>query len=303
MAGFMDMILDGKYVPINEIPAQVVLQPGFLQAYKTATRDIPGPYRPKLEIITLIGPPGCGKSFACSTAFPNAGKWLQGNSGHWFLNATSKVMIFEEFAGQIPLQQMLKYLDPYPLALEVKGGTEPANYELVIITSNVIPTYWYTSADEIKNYQTDPTATNTAKVRRLGALEALWDRIGWKSLSRTSGTVYNWELDELMPKKDQIESIRPQIMEILTAAKNKHFPEIEQPMLESDAPKETSEQSLTCPPMEHEYESLPSEDSDVTPPDSQPFDPSMSVPSDHESDEDEFENIIQALEKTPQSPK
>ena len=35
-------------------------------------------------------------------------------------------MVFEEFAGQIPLQKMLKLLDPYPMALEVKGGMRPA---------------------------------------------------------------------------------------------------------------------------------------------------------------------------------
>ena len=30
---------------------------------------------------------------------------------------------------------MLKYLDPYPMALEVKGGMRPAMYETVIITA------------------------------------------------------------------------------------------------------------------------------------------------------------------------
>ena len=45
-----------------------------------------------------------------------------GNNGVWFQNPLSDVMVFEEFCGQIMLQRMLQFLDPYPLALEVKGA-------------------------------------------------------------------------------------------------------------------------------------------------------------------------------------
>ena len=57
-------------------------------------------------------------------------------------------MVFEEFAGQIQLQKMLKFLDPYPMALEVKGGMRPAMYETVIITSNTRPDGWYRDEQE-----------------------------------------------------------------------------------------------------------------------------------------------------------
>ena len=93
-----------------------------------------------------------------------------GNGGTWFANPTSKVMVFEEFAGQIQLQKMLKYLDPYPMALEVKGGMRPAMYETVIITSNTRPDGWY------RNEEQDG--------KRTDSLLALWDRLD----SRTATT-------------------------------------------------------------------------------------------------------------------
>ena len=78
----------------------------------------------------------------------------------------------------ISLQKMLKYLDPYPMALEVKGGMRPAMYETVIITSNTRPDGWY------RNEEQDG--------KRTDSLLALWDRLGFKNgnntICRTCGT-------------------------------------------------------------------------------------------------------------------
>ena len=161
-----------------EIDAQVLARPGFLAAYNILTADMLGPYRPKLKIITMVGPAGTGKSFAINTLHPDAGRAIMGNGGVWHANPCSKVMVFEEFSGQIPLQKMLKYLDPYPLALEVKGGMRPAMYEIVIITSNTRPDGWYKNEEE--------------GGKRTDALLALWDRLGFKNgnntICRTCGT-------------------------------------------------------------------------------------------------------------------
>lgn len=218
----LDRLNKGEFIPWREIPVDIQMKTGFLMAYNKATRDMVGPERPDLKIITIIGPPGCGKSYAISKLFPGAGRWIKGNNGHWFCNCKSEVMVFEEFSGQIELQSMLKYLDPYPLALEVKGGTEPAMYRLVIITSNTPIDAWYTTADEYRDRQGDPTAVTTAKRRRIDALGALWDRLGYKPLSRDSGTFYEYTIDESMgiPIMQQITAIRNQIMHILQEAKD-----------------------------------------------------------------------------------
>lgn len=160
---------EGGFKRPHDVPSDVLMRPGFLTAFKTLTTDCLGPYRPDLKIITMVGPPGSGKSFALYKHFPDAGRCLMGNSGIWFQNATSEAMAFEEFCGQIQLQRMLTLLDKFPLALEVKGDTRPAMYKWVIITSNTRPDGWY-KGDE---------AGQPGK--RTDALLALWDRIGFSN--------------------------------------------------------------------------------------------------------------------------
>lgn len=149
-----------------EIPSMTLMQCGFIPAMKELTADILGPYRPEIKIITLVGPPGTGKSYCIQQFFPEHGRCIVGNNGVWFQQPLSDVMVFEEFAGQIQLQRMLQYLDPYPLALEIKGGMRPAMYKTVVITSNTSPQFWYKPGDDA-----DP--------KRLDAIHALWDRIGY----------------------------------------------------------------------------------------------------------------------------
>lgn len=213
--------LDFEYIPLSDIPPDVLMSPGFLSSYGKKTKDIVGPMRGNLKIVTLVGPPGCGKSYAIAKLFPKAGRVMYGNNGTWFANARSRTMVFEEFMGQIQLQNMLKYLDPYPMNLEVKGGVEPAFYDLVIITSNTDPKDWYTTADEFKDKPGDPTAATTAKKRRTDALAALWDRIGYRPLSRDAGDLRVYTIDENIgvPLLDQIKQIREEIMEYLKLVK------------------------------------------------------------------------------------
>ena len=139
--------LKKKFKPAAEINSQVLARPGFLAAYNALTADMLGVYRPNLKIVTMVGPPEQAKLRNQHT-LPKAGRAIIGNGGTWFANPTSTVMVFEEFAGQIPLQKMLKLLDPYPMALEVKGGMRPAMYTLAIITSNTRPDGWYRNEEQ-----------------------------------------------------------------------------------------------------------------------------------------------------------
>lgn len=156
-----------------EIPSMTLMQCGFIPAMKELTADILGPYRPKLQIITLIGPPGSGKSYCIQKFFPQHGRCIVGNNGVWFQQPLADVMVFEEFCGQIQLQRMLQYLDPYPLALEIKGGMRPAMYTTVVITSNTPPCGWY------KNPKDPNGAMDAFAQKRDDALYALYDRIGY----------------------------------------------------------------------------------------------------------------------------
>lgn len=158
----LDLIKQGYKRP-EEIPSMTLLQCGFIPAMKELQADVLGPYRPNIKILTMVGPPGTGKSYAIQKWFPEHGRCIYGNNGVWFQNATKPVMVFEEFCGQIRLQQMLQLLDPYPLALEVKGGMRPAMFETVIITSNTPPNGWYTAESE----------------KKMDSVRALYDRLGY----------------------------------------------------------------------------------------------------------------------------
>lgn len=189
--------MKSEYVPIADIDEAVITQPGFISVYKALSANWKGPYRPNLKIVTLIGPPGCGKSFAVNKWFPNAGSCVYGNSGPWFQQPWSRVMIFEEFMGQIPLQTMLTLLDPYPNSLEIKGGHHPAMYDLVIITSNTTPDKWYKNAEEIDrrfHYAQLPQDPSSAADKREDALAALYDRLGFIKLGRTCGQYHRFHL-------------------------------------------------------------------------------------------------------------
>lgn len=189
--------MKAEYVPITDIDEAVIAQPGFISVYKAMSANWKGPYRPNLKIVTLIGPPGCGKSYAVNKWFPNAGSCVYGNSGPWFQQPWSRVMIFEEFMGQIPLQTMLTLLDPYPNSLEIKGGHHPAMYDLVIITSNTTPDKWYKNAEEIDrrfHYLQLPQDPSTAADKREDALAALYDRLGYRKLGRDCGEYHHFHL-------------------------------------------------------------------------------------------------------------
>lgn len=168
----LDQIKAGYKRPAD-VDSVTLMQSGFMQAYNALTADVLGPYRPELKIITLVGPPGTGKSYAIQKVFPNHGRCIYGNCGCWFQNPTAEVMVFEEFNGQIPLQRILQLLDPYPLALEVKGRMAPAMYKIAIITSNTSPDMWY----PLSNKTAEDNADLAAK--RKDAIHALWDRLGY----------------------------------------------------------------------------------------------------------------------------
>lgn len=207
----VELVKSGYKRP-SEIGASTLLMSGFVPAYKLLTQTVMGPFRPDLKIITIIGPPGCGKSFALYKHFPSAGRALYGNGGLWWSNPTSDVLLIEEFNGQIPLQKLLQLLDPYPQQIEVKGGMAPLCARVIAITSNVTPDKWYKMDEGTGD---DPTS------KRNLALQALYDRLGYAHTTgrqiRQNAFYLEPSIEEGsdQPYEEQIHAIREWLMEKL----------------------------------------------------------------------------------------
>lgn len=75
------------------------------------------------------------------------------------------VLVFEEFASQIPIEEMLNYLDMYPLMLPARYNDKVACYTKVYITSNLPLNKQYV------NVQIDRPRTYNAFLRRINYVE------------------------------------------------------------------------------------------------------------------------------------
>ena len=71
------------------------------------------------------------------------------------------VLVFEEFNSQIPIEEMLNYLDIYPLNLPARYNDRTACYQTVYITSNI------PLSEQYKNVQKDRPETWKAFLRRI----------------------------------------------------------------------------------------------------------------------------------------
>lgn len=94
-----------------------------------------------VDVFVYYGESGTGKSFRAYTENPGAywkpqGDWWDGYAGE-------STVVIDDFYGWIKYSMMLRVCDKYPLHVECKGGTIPANWTKIIITSNKHPRDWY----------------------------------------------------------------------------------------------------------------------------------------------------------------
>jgi len=113
---------------------------------------VPPPKRDRVLRLLLLGPTNIGKSYNVWELFPNAATALDGNGGLWFPNYTDqRVILLDEFRGQIPLRKFLNLCDRYPTYLENKGGSVVARHNLLIVTSNSPVHSWYLNQDNYRS--------------------------------------------------------------------------------------------------------------------------------------------------------
>jgi len=56
-------------------------------------------------------------------------------------------VVVDEFRGGISISHLLRWLDRYPVNVEIKGSSVPLRARRLWITSNLNPIYWYPDLD------------------------------------------------------------------------------------------------------------------------------------------------------------
>lgn len=141
-----DMIKEGK----NDFEVQESNPNAYCRYYKGLDRmkfnyhrfNFRG-YSP-VKVTILWGGAGAGKTRLALETDPMC-YYHTYNEGHQWFNGYDgqKVILFDEFYGQIRYSNFLKYIDGYRFRLPTKGGYTWKMWETVIICSNQNPEFWY----------------------------------------------------------------------------------------------------------------------------------------------------------------
>lgn len=159
-----DMIIAGrkmKDVALAHPSTYVKFHKG-LTAFKSIILD---PRNQVPTVTVLYGPTGVGKSKLARemiegdyyTWGPEQDKWFDGYEGQ-------KIVIMEEFRGQLPFGMMLRLLDRYDCKVQYKGGMIEFVATTIILTSPKHPSEWYES---LGNDKTDQLLRRITEIKSL----------------------------------------------------------------------------------------------------------------------------------------
>lgn len=131
---------------LDEIPGDI-----FVRCYSQLKRIEKDYVKPELierKTVVFIGPTNVGKSHrawdeAGIDAFPK-----DPNTKFWDGYRGQESVVIEEFRGRIDISHMLRWLDKWPVVVEIKGGATVLKAKKIFITSNLPVTKWYPDLDE-----------------------------------------------------------------------------------------------------------------------------------------------------------
>ena len=117
------------------------------EKYKNEKRDI--------KVYYLWGKSGVGKTRSVMDKYGYSNVYRVTDYKHPFDDYQGqKIIVFEEFRGQIEIENMLNYLDIYPLSLPCRYANKIAMYDTVYIITNIPITeqYTYTQQHEFETF-------------------------------------------------------------------------------------------------------------------------------------------------------
>lgn len=145
-----------KQDKMDEIPSDI-----YIKCYSSLKRIAAEHSTPEgidRKVYVFCGKTGTGKSKraweeAGIEAYPKTPttKFWDGYRGQ-------ENVVIDEFRGQIEISHMLRWLDRYPVLVEIKGSSTVLKAKSIWITSNLHPKDWYPTLDE---------ETKNALLRRL----------------------------------------------------------------------------------------------------------------------------------------
>lgn len=127
-----------------------------------------------VQVRVVFGSTGTGKTSAAIQGLQELGSVCRVT--HWGSGAFDgydgqDTLILDEFAGQPPLEELLTWLDVYPVALPARYRPRQAAFVRVVLCSNAPPWDWYRYA---------PKSQRAALARRLHLVEewaGSWDNV------------------------------------------------------------------------------------------------------------------------------
>lgn len=100
------------------------------------------------RVRVFYGPTQTGKSFSAWSQLGPDAFAKDPRSKFWYGYHGQTKMIIDEFRGGIDISHMLRWLDCYPLMVEVKNSSCACLVDEIIITSNLHPSKWYPELDQ-----------------------------------------------------------------------------------------------------------------------------------------------------------
>lgn len=131
---------------LEAIPASI-----RVQSYRTIRAigaDFAKPLGMERTCVVFWGRTGTGKSRlaweqASVDAYPKDPR-----TKFWCGYGSQENVVIDEFRGGIDISHLLRWLDRFPVIVEVKGGSCVLNAKRIWITSNLSPREWYPGLDE-----------------------------------------------------------------------------------------------------------------------------------------------------------
>lgn len=146
----VESVLDGASMKdlALDFPVQFLANASGIKSLKEAIVE---PRKWPMEVVVFWGATGTGKTKSAWDRWPGAYSVSWPVSGTWWWQDYDgeETVICDEFASQIKLQTMLRFLDRTPFRVFYKGGSTQFRSKRIIIISNFDPVLWYAKCSDV----------------------------------------------------------------------------------------------------------------------------------------------------------